>query len=80
MEWKLADAKNKLSEVVSRALSEGPQFINRRKDGVVLLSREEYETLIGKKLSFKDLLLNSGPDLDDLDLSRDQSGMRDVSL
>ena len=36
MEWRLAEAKNKLSELVSRALAEGPQRVVRRNDAVIL--------------------------------------------
>jgi prevent-host-death family protein len=36
--WNFADAKNRLSEVVNLALTEGPQTITRRSDTVVLIS------------------------------------------
>ncbi len=45
--WKLAEAKNKLSEVVNRTISEGPQEIHRRDDVVVLISKEEYDKITG---------------------------------
>jgi antitoxin Phd len=77
--WNLADAKNKLSEVVNLALSEGPQTITRRKDAVVVISAAEYEELVGKRQSFKDFLM-SGPSFEGLDLGRDKSPMRDVEL
>ena len=35
---------------------------------------------IGKKPGFKDFLMGEGPDLDGVDLSRDRSAMRDISL
>ena len=38
MTWKLAEAKNRLTEVVNLALSERPQTITRRNDTVVLLA------------------------------------------
>lgn len=79
MTWNLADAKNRLSEVVNLALSQGPQTITRRKDAVVVISAAEYEELVGKRQSFKDFLMN-GPSLEGLDLGRDQSPMRDVEL
>jgi hypothetical protein len=65
--------------VVNRALSEGPQTITRRKDGVVVISAAECEELVGKRKSFKEFLL-SGPSFEKLDLARDQSPMRDVDL
>jgi prevent-host-death family protein len=79
MNWNLAEAKNKLSEVVNRALTEGPQTITRRKDAVVVISATEYEELVGKRQSFKDFLM-SGPSFEGLDLRRDKSSMRDVEL
>ena len=79
MNWNLADAKNKLSEVVNLALSVGPQTITRRKDAVVVISAAEYEGLVGKRQGFKDFLM-SGPSLEGFDLGRDQTPMRDVEL
>lgn len=79
MDWQLAEAKNRLSEVVNRALTEGPQRIKRRGDRVVVLSEAEYERLTGKQQSLVEFLLD-GPDLSDLDITRDESLMRDVEL
>lgn len=79
MTWNLAEAKNRLTEVVNLALTEGPQTITRRKDTVIVLSAETYAKLTGKKLDFKEYLLQ-GTGLDELDLTRDQSPMRDVDL
>ena len=80
MKWRLAEAKNKFSEVVNRALKEGPQWVRRRKDTVVVISLEEYERLTGAKPGFKDFLLSEGPDLEGVDIKRDPSPMRDVDL
>jgi prevent-host-death family protein len=79
MEWNLADAKNKFSEVVNRALTEGPQRIRRRTDTVVVVAAEEYERLVGQRPAFKDYLAQ-GESFEGLDLTRDQSPGRDVSL
>ncbi len=79
MNWQLADAKNRLSEVVNRALNEGPQRITRRGDAVVLISEEQYLKAIGEKQSFTEYLV-SGPTMDGLDLERDQSLMRAIDL
>jgi prevent-host-death family protein len=78
MIWQLAKAKNKLSKVVSRALSEGLQRIRRRGQVVVVLSEDEFNRLSGTRESFTDYLLR-GPDLEEFDLSRDQSPMREVT-
>ena len=78
MQWRLADAKNKFSEVVNRALHDGPQQVSRRDGTVVVLSLQEYQRLTGKRASFKRFLLDHTPSLEGLDLTRDQSPMREV--
>jgi prevent-host-death family protein len=80
MDWRLAEAKNKFSELVNRALAEGPQRVLRRGDAVIVMALRDYEQLIGKKPGFKDFLMGEGPDLEGVDLSRDRSPMRDISL
>ncbi|PZD73669.1 hypothetical protein C1752_01940 [Acaryochloris thomasi RCC1774] len=80
MEWRLAEAKNKFSELVNLALSEGPQKVKRRNDVVVVLAEHDYELLTGTKPSFKDFLLQDGPSLEGIELERDRSPMRDVEL
>jgi len=76
MEWQLAEAKNKFSEVVNRALTEGPQRITRRGEAVIVLSEDEYKRLTGKQETFKEFLLN-GPDWGELEITRDESPMRE---
>ena len=80
MEWRLADAKNRFSELVNRALAEGPQFVHRRHDAVVIVARRHYEKLTGRSPGFKEFLTGKGPSLEGLDLTRDRSPMRDVKL
>lgn len=80
MEWRLAEAKNKFSELVNRALEAGPQRVLRRDDTVVVIALRDYERLTGHKPGFKAFLMGDGPDLEDIDLNRDRSPMRDVSL
>ena len=80
MEWLLADAKNRFSELVNRALSEGPQRVRRRDDAVVVLALRDYERLTGDRPSFKQFLMGQGPSFQRLDLKRDRSPMRDVKL
>ncbi len=77
LNWQLADAKNRLSEVVRRALTEGPQRITRRQDAVIVLSEAEYQRLAGTKPSVIDYIL-AGPSLEDVPLERDRSLMREV--
>ena len=79
MEWKLAEAKNRLSELVTLATTEGPQFIRRHDDTVVVVSETTYRELTGERPSLKSLLLNAPP-LQDVLPSRDPSPARGVDL
>ncbi len=79
MQWNLAEAKNKFSELFNLVLTKGPQHVHRRKDSVVIISTKEYEKLKGKQGNFKNFLLN-GPSLEGVDLSRDKSPARDIAL
>lgn len=79
LNWQLADAKNRFSEVVRLALAEGPQRITRRDEAVVLMAESDYQRLVGEKPGFVEYLM-TGPSLEDLDLERDQSSMRDIDL
>jgi prevent-host-death family protein len=80
MTWRLADAKNRFSEVVNRALAGTPQVVERRRDAVVVMARRDYEKLTGRRPSFKQFLLGKGPSFQGLQLRRDKSPMRKVSL
>jgi prevent-host-death family protein len=80
--WQVAEAKNKFSELITRALTEGPQRVRRRGETVVVLSEAEYERLAGKpekKMSLGEFLLQ-GPSFEGLDLERDRSEGREVDL
>lgn len=79
MDWKLAEAKNRFSELVTRALSEGPQRVTRHHEAVVVVAEREYARLTGERRDFKSFLLE-GPSLESVELSRDRSPMRDVDL
>ena len=79
MVWKLGDAKNKFSEVVRLALNGEPQRIERRDDAVVVVDAEEFDRLNGDGGDFIKFL-SEGPDISELDLERDKSPMRNVSL
>ena len=80
MEWRLADAKNRFSELVTRALAEGPQRVRRHHDAVVVVAERDYETLTGKRPDFKEFLMGGGPSFETLNLTRDDSPMRDVKF
>ena len=80
MEWRLADAKNRFSELVTRALAEGPQRVRRHDDAVVVVAERDYEKLTGKRPDFKEFLMGGGPSFERLNLTRDGSPMRDVKF
>jgi antitoxin Phd len=79
MEWQMADAKNRFSEMLNLASSQGPQRVRRRKDAFMVVTEEEWERLSGKRPDFKEYLM-TGPSFDGVDLTRDPSPMRDVDL
>jgi antitoxin Phd len=62
MPWQMQEAKQKFSELVRRALDEGPQVITRRGQEVVVIAAEEFRRLTPSAPDFKAFLL-SGPDL-----------------
>jgi len=82
--WQLQVAKARFSELFRRALSEGPQLITRQgKEGVVMISDEQYERLVGKAHQPKNLLqfFRESPLVGvDLDLERDKDEGRDIEL
>jgi len=80
MSWRLADAKNRFSELVNRTLRGEPQVVARRRDAVVVVARRDYQELTGERMSFKQFLLGEGPSLRGVDLRRDKSPMRNVKL
>jgi len=48
MKWQVQEAKQRFSELVQRALDEGPQTVTRHGDEVVVvLSKREYLRLTG---------------------------------
>ena len=78
--WQIQHAKARLSEVIERARSEGPQTITRHgAESAVVLSIEDYRALIAKRPDFKEYLLG-GPKVDDFSIEREQDTGRPVDL
>ncbi len=72
--WQIQDAKNKLSEVITRALTQGPQVITRHGEKtVVVVAYTEYEKLRKSQGKLSDFFRQSPLAGSDLDLSRDKS-------
>ena len=79
MVWQLQEAKARFSELVQKAMDEGPQTVTRRgKPSVVVLSAEQFELMKKRQISLKDLL-RSAP-WHELEIERDKSPPRDVDL
>jgi prevent-host-death family protein len=70
MQWPVQDAKQRFSELIRTAHAEGPQVVTRHGEEIaVIIDIVDYRHLKGEIAEFKDYL-RSGPDFDDLDLSR----------
>ncbi len=79
--WQLQEAKNRFSEVVNRALTEGPQTVTRHgEEIVVVLSKAEYNRLKKSQTSLLEFFRQSPLVGVELELERDQSLPRDISL
>ena len=82
--WKLEDAKNRFSELVRRAASQGPQFVTKHgKEAAVVLSAQEYRALT-QSTDLVDFLCSS-PLADalqsgDLKLERSREPSREVDI
>lgn len=78
-DWRLTEAKNRLSEVVTKALTEGPQRIVRRDEAVVMVADETFGRLTGRGHDFVAYLMN-GPSLEGVPVQRHRGPMRDAAL
>jgi len=79
--WQLQDAKNRFSEVVEKALRNGPQIVKKRGvDTVVIVSVEEYRRLIRPKTTLVDFFRNSPLKGVGLDLERSKELPREVDF
>ena len=74
--WQIQAAKNKLSEVIARALKQGPQLITKHGEKTaVIVSFVEYEKLCKSQSKLSEFFRTSP--LAGIDLSRDKSLPRD---
>jgi len=81
MVWQLQEAKNRFSEVVNKAINEGPQTVTRHgEEVVVILSKAEYNQLKKSQTGLVEFFRQSPLVGVDLDLERDASLPRDINL
>lgn len=82
MVWQLQEAKSKFSQVVNKALDEGPQYVTRHgKRVVVIVAVEEFVALRKKPPSLAEALLNSPLRGSGLVIERDQDAtIRELDL
>ena len=82
MSWQLQEAKNKLSELIDRTLSEGPQVITRHGvEVVVVMPYAGYKKLTVPDQRLGDFLLASPLRESGLVVERDRStALREVDL
>ena len=80
--WQMQEAKARLSELVKRAESEGPQDITVHGQSVaVLLSRAAFERLSGNGNSLVDFMRASPLyAMEDIEFERDRTVTRAISL
>ncbi len=67
------------SEVIDKALHEGPQTISDSGTGVIVVSEDEYNALAKRKPTFTEHLLG-GPKADDFTIERDLDTGRDFEF
>jgi len=78
--WQVQTAKQRFSELVERAVNEGPQIVTKHgREAVVVLDIREYRRLLGVPMDFKEFLM-SMPPIDDLEIERSTDVGRDIDL
>jgi prevent-host-death family protein len=79
--WQLQDAKNRFSEVVEKAVQDGPQIVTRRGvETVVVISMEEYKRLTRPRTDLVEFFRRSPLAGIALDLERNKDLPREVDL
>lgn len=79
--WQLQEAKNRLSEVVERALHQGPQVITRRgAETAVVLSMDDYKKMRRPETDLVEFMQASPLAGVELDLERGHDTGREIEL
>ena len=77
--WQLQDAKNRFSEVVNKALKDGPQVVTRHgTESVVVVSIKEFKRLLRPKTDLVTFFKQSPLYDSQIDLSRNKDTPREV--
>lgn len=80
MKWQLQEAKQRFSELIRSAHTDGAQVVTRHgEDVAVVLGIDEYLEITGATTDFK-TYLRSAPDLDQLEILRAGRAARTVDL
>ena len=70
LDWQVQEAKQRFSELLRAALSDGPQVVTRHGEEIaVVIDIAYFHRLRGDADDFKEFL-RSGPDFDDVDVTR----------
>jgi prevent-host-death family protein len=79
--WSVADAKARLSEVIDRALSDGPQVITRKgRKTAVVVSAEEWERKTRRSGNLAEFFARSPLRGSELAIERAEDGPREIGL
>ncbi len=79
--WAVAEAKARFSEVIDRALADGPQTITRKgQKAVVMVSAEEWQRKTKRKGNLAEFFATSPLRGSDLKLKRPKDGARAIGL
>lgn len=77
--WQLQDAKNRFSEMVDKALDEGPQTVTRRgEEAVVVVAAREFRDLVRPKTPLAEFFARSPLTKIASELERELQRDRDV--
>ena len=80
MAWQVQTAKQRFSELVERAVNDGPQIVTKHgRETVVVLAIDEYRRLTAPRMDFKEFLM-SMPRIDDLEIGRSKDMGREIGL
>ena len=79
--WTVAEAKAKLSEVINRAQSDGPQLITRKgKKAVMVVDAEDWERRIRRKGTLADFFAASPLRGSGIEIERSEDLPREIDL